>query len=83
MLFSRQLLRDELMGILTAAISLVTRDECEGYAFGSVCMSVPACNSKTIAPIDLIFVHKYYYSRGSVHLIDYPHRDPDLDSRIY
>ena len=36
------------------------------------------CNSKTIALIDLIFVHNNYYPRGSVLLKD----DPDLDSRI-
>ena len=45
----------------------------------SVCMSVWTCNSKTIASIDLISLHKKYYARGSVLLQD----DPDLDSRIY
>ena len=37
-------------------------------------------NSKTIAPIDLIFVHKKCYTRGSVLLKDDPDRDRDLDS---
>ena len=31
-----------------------------------VCMSVQTRNSKTIAPIDLIALHKKYYTRGSV-----------------
>ena len=48
--------------------TLAPREECEGNAFGSVFLSVsvPVRNSKTIAPIDLIFLHKKYYPRGSV-----------------
>ena len=30
-----------------------------------VCMSVRMCNTKTIDPIDLIFLHKKYYTRDS------------------
>ena len=56
------------------------------YAFPSfclsvwifVCMSVRTRNSKTVAPIELIFLHKNYYARGSVLFKD--DRDPDLDS---
>ena len=40
------------------------REECEGYAFVSVCMSVRSHNSKTIASMD--FLHKKYYAHGSV-----------------
>ena len=40
-------------------VTLAPGEECEGNAFGSVslsvCMSVRARNSKTIAPINLIF----------------------------
>ena len=43
-----------------------------------VCMSVLMRNSQTSAPIDLIFLHKKYCTRGSV-LSD----DLDLDSRMY
>ena len=45
----------------------------------SVCMPVRMRNSKTIATIDLICLHKKCYTRGSV-LLD---RDPDMESRIY
>ena len=46
----------------------------EGNAFGSVCLSVclSVCmsvrkrNSKTISPIDLIVLHKKYYTSGSI-----------------
>ena len=39
-------------------------EECKGKAFGSVClhMCVRMGNSKTIAPIDVIFLHKKYYA---------------------
>ena len=46
----------------------------------SVCMSVQTRNSTTITLIDLIFLHKKYYTHGPVLKDD---RDPDLDSRIY
>ena len=52
------------------------REECGGNAFGlsigrlpvcmSVCLSVRACNSKTIAPTDLIPLPTKYYTPGSV-----------------
>ena len=45
----------------------------------SVCLSVHVLNSKTIAQVDLIVLHKKEYTRVSVLLRD----DPDLDSRIY
>ena len=34
-------------------------------AFGSACTSVRVRNSKTIDPIDLVFVHKKYNTSGS------------------
>ena len=40
--------------------------ECEDSAFGSVCLSVCVRNSKSIAPIDLIFLSKKAYTRDSV-----------------
>ena len=49
-------------------ISLAPGEECEGDSFGSIChMSVRARSSKTIAPIDLIFLHRKYYPRGSTY----------------
>ena len=38
----------------------------EGCACGYVCLSIRSRNSKTIAPIDLIFLHKKEYTCGSV-----------------
>ena len=53
-------------------VTLTPGEECEGSAFGSIClsicMSVRMRNSKIIAPIGLIFLYKKYYTRGSVHL---------------
>ena len=47
-------------------ITLALGEECEGYAIGyvclSVCLSVRTRNSKTIATIDLIFIHVKYYT---------------------
>ena len=54
--------------------------ECDGSAFGSVCLSVCfVCvhSSKTIAPSVLICLRKKYYTRGSVVLQDDPDRNPD------
>ena len=48
---------------------------CESLATltpGNACGSVQARNSETIAPIDLIFLPKKYYSRGSVLPQDVP-----------
>ena len=48
------------------------RREDQGNAFESVCLSVclsvHARNSETVAPIDLFVLHKKYYARGLVHL---------------
>ena len=60
-------------------ITLATREWRESYTFGSVCLSacLPVCLSvclprciskKTIAPIDLICLHKKYYIPVSVFL---------------
>ena len=68
-----------------SVITLALGEECEGNAFRyvslSVRMSVRTSNSKTIAPIDLICLHKKAYTRGSGLLYDDP--DWDLDSIIY
>ena len=42
-------------------ITLAAGEEYEGNAFGSVCVSVQTRNSKPVAPIDLIFLHKKHY----------------------
>ena len=47
----------------------------------SVCLYVRTRNSKTIAPIDLIFLHKEYSTCGSFLLENCS--DWELDSRIY
>ena len=52
--------------IIIIIITLAPGEECVGNAFGSVCLSVRTRNSKTISPIDLIFLHKKYYARGPV-----------------
>ena len=52
--------------VMTQLITLALRRECEGIAFGSVCLSVRAHISNTIAPIDLICLHKKEYTRDSV-----------------
>ena len=57
----------------TSVITTAPGEECQGNAFWSVCPSVrpsvrpSVClrNSKTIAPIDLIVLHRKYYTRGS------------------
>ena len=49
----------------------------------SVCLSVRTCNSKTIAPIDLIILRKKYCTHCSVRRKYEPDLGPDLDSWIY
>ena len=48
-----------------------------------IVQSVRACNSKTIAPINLICLNNKENTCGFVLLKVDPNRDPDLDSRIY
>jgi hypothetical protein len=68
-------------------LKFVTRGRSEGFAFGSVCLSVclsqsvRAYNSNTINPIDLEFLHKEESARSSV-LLEFG-LDPDLDSRFF
>ena len=67
--------------MMESVITLAAGEECEGYAPGSVRLSAQMRNSKIIAPIYLIFVHKKYYTHASPLLSDDPYRD--LDSIIY
>ena len=54
--------------LVCGMFTFATGGECEGDAFGLmfVCLSVPACDSKTIALIDLICLHKRVYTLGAV-----------------
>ena len=52
----QQVKYDKQLQVQSLVITLAPGGECEGYAFG--CLSVRMRNSKTIAPIDLIFVYK-------------------------
>ena len=61
-----QLLLDLLSAAIWLLITTITpREEWQGNAFGSHCQDA---YSKTILPIRLIFLHKKYNTRGSVHL---------------
>ena len=44
--------------MIVSFITLAPGEECEGNAFGSVCMSIWTRNSKTIAPIYMIFTQE-------------------------
>ena len=65
---------------ITQLITVSPIDECECHAFLSVCLSVRTCNSKTIAPIDLIILRKKYCTHCSVRRKYEPDLGPDLDS---
>ena len=67
--------------LIHVIFSLAPGEECECSAFVSVCLSVRMHNSKTVAPIDLIFLHKKEFTGGSNLFSNHP--DPDLDSIIY
>ena len=45
-------------------VTLAPEGVCDGSAFGSVCLSARTRSSKTIATIDLIFLHRKEYSHG-------------------
>ena len=49
---------DVRVTVFSHAVTLAHEVERDGYAFGSVCMSVRMGNSKIIVPIDLLFLHK-------------------------
>ena len=52
-----------IVDIGVGMFTLAPGEECEGHAFGSVCLYV--CLSVRMR-IDLIFLHNKYYARGSV-----------------
>ena len=53
-----------IFSLCIVMIALPPGEECEANAV--CCLSVWARNSKTITLIVLIFLHKKYYTRGSV-----------------
>ena len=61
-------------------VLLLSLLECEGEAFGYVCLPEHVTQT-TIAPIVLICLHKKSYTYDSVLTYDDPGQDPD--SRIY